>query len=89
MTIQEDKKEGELPGVTDTLVLPPELSAVTPVMDVMKQENITEEKDVEELTDQEKTLQKGEEEYAIYIAGLSEEEESNTKMDTDESQYFF
>ena len=34
-----------------------------------------------------KVLQKEEEEYAIYIAGLSKEEESET--DTDESPYFF
>ena len=88
LTIQEDKKEEKLPEITDTLVPPPEASAGTPVTDEMKQ-NIMEEKDVEELTDQEKMLQKEEEEYAIYIGGLSEEEESDTKTDTDQSPYFF
>ena len=37
-----------------------------------------EEKDAKGLTDQEQKLQKDEEEYAIYIAGISEEEESDT-----------
>ena len=89
LTIQEGKKEKESPEITKTLVPPPETSAATPVMDEMKQENIMEEKDIEGLTDQEKMLQKEEEEYAIYVAGLSEEEESDSKTDTDESPYFF
>ena len=89
LTIQEDRKEEESPEVTDTLVLPAETSAAMPVMDETKQENIVEEKDIEGLTDQEKMLQKEEEEYAIYVAGLSEEEESDTETDTDESSYFF
>ena len=59
LTIQKDKKEEESPKVTDMLVPPPEVSAVMPVMDEAKQENIMEEKDIEELTDQEKMLQKG------------------------------
>ena len=88
LTIQEDKKE-EVPEITDTLVPPPEASAATPMMYDTKQENIMEKKDIEGLTDQEKMLQKEGEEYAIYIAGLSEEEESDTKTDTDESPYFF
>ena len=87
LTIQEDKKEEELLEVTNTLVPPPEVSAATPTTEVMKQENLMEEEDNEGLTDQEKSLQKEEEEYAIYIAGLNEEEESET--DTDESPYFF
>ena len=48
-----------------------------------------EEKDVEGLTDQEKMLQKEEEVYAIYVAGLSKEKESDTETDTNESPYFF
>ena len=75
--------------VTNTLVPLPEVSAATPAAEVMKQENIVEEEDNERLTDHEKTLQKEEEEYAIYIGMLSEEEESDTKTDTDESPYFF
>ena len=55
---------------------------------MMKQENIMEEEDSGELTDQEKTLQKKEEEYAIYVGMLSKEEESDTKTDTDEAPYF-
>ena len=62
LTIQEDKKKDGSPEITDTLELPPETSAATPVMDEMKQENIVEEKDIERLKDQEKMLQK---EYAI------------------------
>ena len=58
LTIQEDKKEEVLPDITDTLVLPPEASAATPVMDEMKQENIMEEKDIKRLTDKENMLQK-------------------------------
>ena len=42
---------------------------------------------MEGLTDQEKVLKKEEEEYAIYIARLSKEEE--IEIDTDESPYFF
>ena len=41
------------------------------------------------LTDQEQRLQREEEEYTIYIGMLSDEEESNTKTDTDESAYPF
>ena len=89
LTIEEDKKEEELPEITDTLVPLPEASAATPVTDEMKQENIMEEKDIEGLTEHEKMLQEEEEEYAIYVAGLSEEEESDTKTDTDKSPYFF
>ena len=74
LTIQEDKKEEATPEITDTLVPPPEGSAATPKMEETKQENIIGEKDVEGLTDQGTILQKEEEEYAIYIAGLSKEE---------------
>ena len=88
MTIQGDKKE-ELPEITHTLVPPPEAPVATPVMEETKQENIMEEKEVEGLTDQEKMLQKEEEKYAIYVGGLSEEEESDTETDTDESPHFF
>ena len=73
LSIQEDKKEKKSPEITDTLVPPQEASATTPMMEGTKQENILEEKDVEGLTDQEKMLQEEEEEYAIYIAGLSKE----------------
>ena len=48
-----------------------------------------EEKDAEGLTDQEQKLQKDEEEYTIYVARISEEEESDTKTESDESPYFF
>ena len=90
LNIQVDGKEGEkLPDITDTLVLPPEVAAVTLMMEEMEQENIIEEKDAEGLTDQDQKLQKDEEEYAIYIARKSEEEESNTEADSDESPYFF
>ena len=89
VSIYEDKKEEELPEVTVALVLPPEVLAATPVTEVTKQENIAEEEDNRGLTDQQKILQKEEEEYAIYVSMLSEEEESDTKPDTDESLYFF
>ena len=87
LTIQEDNKVEATPEITDTLVPPSKTSAVTPMMEETNQENIVEEKDAEGLTDQEKILHKEEENYAIYIARLSEEEESET--DTDESPYFF
>ena len=47
-----------------------------------------EEKEAEGLTDQEQKLQK-DKECVIYIATISEEEESNTETDSDESPYFF
>ena len=50
-----------------------------------KQEIISEEEDNGELTDQEKVLKKEEEEYAIYFGMLSEEEENDTKTDTNDS----
>ena len=58
-------------------------------MEEMEWESIIEEKDTEGLTDQEQKLQKDEEEYTIYIAGISEEEESDTETDSEESPYFF
>ena len=88
LTIQEDKKEEELSEVVDTLVPPPEETAATPAKEVTKQENIVKGEDNGKLTDQEKMLQK-EEEYAIYIGMLSEEEESDIKTDTGESPYIF
>ena len=51
LTIQEHRKEEISPKITDTLVLPPEVSAATPMMKQMKQENIVEEKDIEGLID--------------------------------------
>ena len=93
LNIQEDRKEEEkLSEITDSLVPPSEAAAVTPKMEKMEeteQESIIEEKDTEELTDQELKLQKDKEEYSIYIAGMSEEEESNTEADLEESPYFF
>ena len=88
LTIQEDKKEEKSPEVTNTLVPPPEASAAMPATEVMKQENIAEEEDNEGLTGQEKTLQKEEEEYVIYIGMLSKEEKTDTKIKTNESPYF-
>ena len=86
LTIQ-DKPEEELPEVTNTLVPPPEMTAAAPAMDVTESEDIMEETN-KELTDQNKGLQK-EELYAIYISMLSNEEESDTDMDTDETSYPF
>ena len=90
LNIQKDGKEEEkLPEITDTLVPPAEVAAATLMMEEMEWEGIIEEKDTERLTDQEQKLQKYKEEYAIYIAGISEEEESNTETDSEESPYFF
>ena len=95
LNIQEDRKEEEKsPEIMDLLVLPPE-AVVTPKTEKMKKmeemewESIIEEKDAEGLTDQELKFQKDEEGYSIYIAGISEEEESNTERDLEESPYFF
>ena len=88
LSIHEYKKEEESPVVTNALVPPPEVSAATPAIQVIKLENIMEENNGG-LTDQEQTLQREEEEYAIYIGMLSDEEESNTETDTDESAYLF
>ena len=52
----------------------------------MEQESIIEEKDAE---GQELKLQKDEEKYSFYIAGISEEEESNMETDLEGSPYFF
>ena len=69
-----------------------QVAAVMPTTEKMKEmewEKIIEEKDVGELTYQELRLQKDEEEYSIYIAGISEEEKSNIETDLEESSYFF
>ena len=90
LNMQENGKEEEKsPEIRDTQVLPPEVAAVTPMMEETKWENTTEEKDDKLLTDQEQNIQKDEEEYAIYIGGVSGVEESNTETDSDESPYFF
>ena len=81
-------EEEELPEVTDALVPSPEALLTTSVTEVVKPENITEENNGG-LTDQEQMLQREEEEYAIYISMLSDEEESDTETDTDESAYLF
>ena len=77
-----------MPEVSDALVPPPEALAATPVTDVEKVEDIVEESNGG-LTEQEQRLQREEEEYAIYISMLNDEEESNTETDTDESVYPF
>ena len=94
LNIKEDRKEEEkLPEITDLLVLPQ--TAATPKMEKMEkteemeQESIIEERDAEGLTDQELKSQKDEEEYSIYIAGISKEEVSDMKTDSEESPYFF
>ena len=88
LSIQKDGKEEEKsPEITDTLVPPSEAAAVTPKMKETEWESITEEeKDAEGLMGQEL---KDKEEYTIYIAGISEEEESDTETDSEESPYFF
>ena len=68
LTIQEDKKEEELPEVTNTLIQLPEESAATEV----NRRTSPRKKTMEMM------LQKEEEEYAIYIGMLSEEQESDT-----------
>ena len=88
LSMHEDKKEEELPEVTGALVPPPEALAATPLTEVIKPENITEENNGA-LADQVQILQREEEEYAIHIGMLSDEEESNTRTDTDESAYLF
>ena len=93
LNIQEDRKEEEKsPEITDSLILLSEVAVATPKTEKMEEtkwESIIEEKDAEELTDQELKLQKDEEEYSIYKAGISEEEESDTETDLEESPYFF
>ena len=86
LCIQEDREEQEkLSEMTDTLVLPPEVAAVTPMSEETEWEDIIEGKEAEGLMEQEQKLQEDEEEYAIYVAGISEEEESGKEMDSDES----
>ena len=77
LSICEDKVEEESLEVRDALGPPPEALAATPVTEVIKLENIAEENNGG-LTDQEQKLQREEEEYAIYISMLNDEEESNT-----------
>ena len=78
LDIQEDRQEEEkFAEITNSLVMPPEAVAemqMTEKMEEIEWENIIEEKDIEELTDQELRLQRDEEEYSIYVAGISEEE---------------
>ena len=94
--IQEDGKEEEKTlEVMDSLALPSKVADVTPttekteMMEEMEQEDTTDENEVEELMDQELALQKEEEEYSIYVAGISEEEESDTETYSEESPSFF
>ena len=88
LLIHQDKVEEELPEVSDALVPPPEAPAATPVTDVANPEDIMEESNGG-LTEQEQRLKREEEEYAIYIGMLSDEEESDTETDMDESIYLF
>ena len=74
--------------MTDTLVLPPEV-ACSPMPEETEWEDIIEGKEAEGLTEQEQKLQEDEEEYAIYVARISEVEESGIETDSDESPYFF
>ena len=88
--IQEDRKEQEkLPEMTDTLEPPPEVAVATLMLEEMEWEYIMEEEDARGLMEQEQKLQKGKEDYAIYIARISKEEESDTETDSDKSPYFF
>ena len=90
LDIQEGSKEEEKTlEVMDSLVLPSEVADVTLMTVKMEWENTKDEKEVEELTDQELASQKEEEEYSIYVAGISEEEESDTETDSEESPCFF
>ena len=84
LSTQQDKSKEESPEVTDELVPPPEMSTATTVTDVAKLEDIMGESNAG-LTEQEQTLQREEEEYAIYVSMLSDEEESNTETDTDKT----
>ena len=84
--VTQEKPKKELPEVTDTLVPPPEASAAVPVMDAAKPEDIVKENN-EGLTEQEQRLQREEEQFAIYISMLNDEEESDTNTDTDKSTY--
>ena len=90
LNVQEDRKEEEkLPLITNTWVAPSEVAAVTPITEEMEWESIIEEKDVEGLTEQEQQLQKDEEEFTIYVAGMNEEEESDIETDSEESPYSY
>ena len=67
LSIQEDREEQEkLPEMIDTLVLPPEVAAATPMPEETDQEDIIEGKEAEGLTEQEQKLQE-DKEYAIYV----------------------
>ena len=77
----------------DTLIPPLKASAETPaaealVADTAKSDDST-ETHYEMLTEQELRIQKEEENYAIYIAMLSKEEESNTETNTDKTTYSY
>ena len=65
------------------------MAEATPKTEETEWDCIIEEKNAEGLCDQELNSQKDEEEYAIYVAGIREEEESNTDTDSEESPYFF
>ena len=76
LSIHQDKLGEELPEVLDALVPPPEALTATPATDVAKPEDIAEESNGR-LTEQEKRLQREEEEYTIFIGTLSDEVESD------------
>ena len=83
LSIQEDRDEQEkLQEMTDTLVPPPEVAVVTLMPEEMEWEDIIEGKEAEGLTEQEQKLQEDKVEYAIYVARISEEEESNMQMNS-------
>ena len=84
----QDKPKGELPEVTDILVPLPEASAAAAqVMEAAKPENTMETTDKEPMN-QELRLQREEEQCAIYISMLSEEEESDTDTDNNICPFF-
>ena len=90
LSIQEDREEQEkLPEMTDTLVPPPEVAAVTPMPEETEWEDTMEEKEAEGLMEWVQKLQKDKKEYTIYIARMSKEEESDMETDSDKSPYFF
>ena len=98
LTIQLEKLDEHSKEVKNTLIPPLEASAEIPVAeipaekspetgasvtDTAKSEGST-ETHCKTLSEQELRMQREEEKYALFISILSEEEESNTEIDTDD-----
>ena len=89
LTIQLDDLDENTMEVTDTLKASVEIPvAEASVTDMAKSDDST-KTHYETLLEQELRMQRTEDKYALFIGILSEEEESDTEIDTDDNTYTY